>query len=265
LPISRSLIAVACVAGLLTLPSVAAAQGGKTALSHVIKTPKGSQLAVPITVRYRLDGKGKSLERSVLVTRLSIAARLPGGRLYRATEYQTVPGQARVKLEHHAFFSVRQTRVLRKALAAKQRIKVTVTSSLRADLDGDGRTDARASQRTVQVLARPSRPRSGKPSPALRGEDPCGALRLSTAVCTNVTGTVFTARHLWDVTNGLSIPCPSAFPVATETVRVRTRSSRFTATVWSRNARAQVQVTDLNAGGHPVTYAPVVACTVRPG
>jgi len=263
LPISRPLIALACAAGLLTLPSMATAQGGRTAISHVVKTEKGKQLAVPITVRYRLDGKGKSLERSVLVTRLSIAARLPGGRVYRATEFQTVPGQARVKVQHHAFFSVRQTRVLRKALAAKQRIKVTVTSSLRADLDGDGRTDARSSERTVQVLARPSRPRSGAPNAALRGDDPCGALRQSAAACTNVTGPVFTARHLWDVTNGLSIPCPSAFPVATETVRVRSRTARFSATVWSRGARAQIQVTDYNASGHPVTYTPVVACTVR--
>ncbi len=101
MPYSRTIAAVACIAGLLALPAAASAAKPKSAKSHVIKTPKGNQLAVPITVRYKLDGKGKSLKRSTLKTRVTGAAKLPDGRVLRASETRRTPGKASVKIEHH--------------------------------------------------------------------------------------------------------------------------------------------------------------------
>ncbi len=119
LSLSRTSIAVFCIAGLIALPAAAGAQKKpKTATSHVIKTPRGNQLAVPITVRYRLEGK--SLDDSRLTTRVNVAARLPGGRVLRAAETRTLPGKVRGKVEQHPFFSVSRTRELRRALAGPQ-------------------------------------------------------------------------------------------------------------------------------------------------
>ena len=76
MPYARTIAAVVCIAGLLAVPAAASAAKSKSAKSHVVKTPKGNQLAVPITVRYKLDGKGKSLKRSTLKTRVTAAAKL---------------------------------------------------------------------------------------------------------------------------------------------------------------------------------------------
>ncbi len=181
MPLARTVIAVACIAGLLTLPAAAGAQKGKFATSHVIKTPKGNQLAVPVTVNYRLDGKGQSLKRSRLTTRVAVAAKLPGGGVLRAVEKRTVPGKARVKVEHHPFFSVRETRVLRRALAAGPRVKVTVASSLSADLDGDGKSDARSARKSKQTLARPTRREIARAGPAPRGRESRAACSAAAA------------------------------------------------------------------------------------
>lgn len=263
MPFSRTLIAIACTAGLIALPAAATgAKKPKTAQSHVIKTAKGNQLAVPITVRYTL--KGKSLDRSRLTTRTAIAARLPGGRVVRAVEKRTIPGKARVKVEHHPFFGVRHTRVLRKALNAGQTVKLTVANSLTADVDGDGDTDARTNETSSQVLAKPSRPRAGSPANALRGDDPCGVLNLAEAVCRNVAAPVWQASHLW-ARKTSTITCPAAFPVATETARYRTTSQRFTPAVMSDGTRAQVTLIDDNVRGHPLAYTATVACTATRG
>ena len=93
LPYARTIAAIACIAGLLAVPAAATAAKPKSANSHVIKTPKGNQLAVPITVRYKLDGKGKSLKRSTLKTRVTGAAKLADGRVLRATENRRSPGR----------------------------------------------------------------------------------------------------------------------------------------------------------------------------
>ena len=156
MPHSRIIAAVACIAGLLAVPAAASAAKPKSAKSHVVKTPKGNQLAVPITVRYKLDGKGKSLNRSTLATRVTGAAKLPGRARAARHRVPAHAGKASEKLEHHVFYSVRQTKILRKALAAKQQVKLTVASALLADLDGDGTTDARTTQKTTQVLRAPT-------------------------------------------------------------------------------------------------------------
>ena len=185
---------------------------------------------MPVTVNYRLDGKGQSLKRSRLTTRVAVAAKLPGGRVLRAVEKRTVPGKARVKVEHHPFFSVGETRVLRKALAAGPRVKVTVASSLSADLDGDGKSDARSARKSKQILARPTPERSPAPVPHQEGENPCGVLGLSSATCTNVTGPIWTATHFWDAAE-TAITCPSGFPFATGSVSTKTSSPRYAQSV----------------------------------
>ena len=96
-----------------------------------------------------------------------------------------------MKIEHHVFYSVRQTKILRKALAADAPVKLTVASSLQADLDGDGKTDARTTQKTAQVLAAPTAEKSPRAVSHQQGNDPCGVLGLSASTCSNVTG-----RHL---------------------------------------------------------------------
>lgn len=262
----RTLVVLTCLAALAALPAAAGAQKKpKSAISHVIKTPKGSQLAVPITVRYRLNGKGKSLKRSRLSTRLAVAARLPGGRVLRARETRTLPGAARVRIEHHPFFSVRQTRVLRRALAARRTVRLAVVSSLRADLDGDGDTDARSSQRSTQLLAPPTAPRSPAPLKHQQGNDPCGVLGQPATTCTNVTGTTWTARHFWASTNS-TITCPAAFPYSTGSVSTATSSKHYTQTVQqpgTSGATTQVTIIDDNVRGHPITYTPTAACSTQ--
>jgi len=263
LPLARTVFAVACIAGLLSLPAAAGAQNGKFATSHVIKTPAGSQLAVPVTVRYRLDGKGQSLKRSRLTTRVAVAARLPGGRVLRAVEKRTVPGKASVKVEHHPFFSARHTRVLRRALAAGPRIKVTVASSLDADLDGDGKSDARSARKSTQTLVRPTAERSPAAVPHQEGENPCGVLGLSSATCINVTGRIWTATHFWDFSD-TAIACPPGFPFATGSVSTKTSSRRYGQSVsitGPTDRTTLVQIEDGNVGGHPIAYTPTAACT----
>lgn len=269
MPFSRTIVAVACIAGLLTLPAAAGAAKDKSATSHVIKTPKGNQLAVPITVRYKLDGKGQSLEKSLLTTRVTTAAKLPGGRVLRAAESRRAPGKASVRIEHHVFFSVRQTRILRKALAARQKVKLAVASSLRADLDGDGTTDARSTQQSSQLLAAPTAETAPAPISHQQGSNPCGVLGLSSATCTNVTGSIFTARHFWDSAT-VSINCPSAYLYTSESVSTQTSSKHYTQTVATSGTSGgltQVMIIDDNVKGHPISYTPTVACTTtaQPG
>jgi len=266
LSFSRTSIAVACIAGLIALPGAAGAQKKpRTALSHVIKTPKGNQLAVPITVRYRLQGK--SLDGSILTTRVAIAARLPGGRVLRAVERRTVPGKARVEVEHHPFFSVRETRVLRRALAGSRPVKLAVASSLRADLGGDGDTDARSSRNSTQILDEPSGERSPAPVEHQQGDDPCGVIGQPAATCTNVTGATFTARHFWDSAR-VRIACPRAFPYTTGSVSTKTTSTRYSLTVTrpgTGGGRTDVTIIDDDVRGHPFAYTPTVACTTSRG
>ena len=71
---------------------------------------------MPVTVNYTLEGQSQTWIRSRLITRVAVAAELPGGGVLRAVERRNVPGKARVEVEHHPFFSVSQTRVLLKAL-----------------------------------------------------------------------------------------------------------------------------------------------------
>ncbi len=261
MPFSRTLPAIVCIAGLIALP--AAATGAKkreTAFSHVIKTSKGSQLAVPVTVRYRL--RGQRLDRSRLTTRTAIAARLPGGRVLRAVEKRQLPGTARVKVEHHPFFSVRQTRVLRKVLRSGRKVKLTVANSLTADTDGDGDIDARAKRAISQVLAKPSAPTAPAPTLHQEGNDPCGARGLSSAICRNVAGRTVTARHLW-ASSTVRITCPAAFPYPANSVSTATNSERYTQTVLypSGPTAASVRIIDDNPRGHPYAYTPTAACT----
>ena len=263
MPSSRTIAAIACIAGLLAVPAAANAAKPKSAISHVVKTPKGNQLVVPVTVRYKLDGKGKSLAKSSLSTRLTLAARLADGRVLRAAERRRTPGKARVKIEHHPFFSVRQTKILRKALAAKQPVKLAVASSLRADLDGDGTTDARTTQKTSQVLAAPTAERSPAPIKHQQGSNPCGVVGQPATTCTNVTGSTFSATHFWD-SGTVSINCPSAFPYTTGSVSTQTSSKRYTQSVTesgTTGGQTSVFITDDNVRGHPFTYTPTVACS----
>ncbi len=263
MPLAHTVIAVACIAGLLTLPAAAGAENGKFARSHVIKTPQGSQLAVPVTVNYRLDGKGQSLKRSRLTTRVAVAAKLPGGQVLRAVEKRTVPGRARVKVEHHPFFSVRETRLLRRALAGGPRVKVTVASSLQADLDGDGKSDARSARKIKQILAGPTAERSPAPVAHQDGENPCGALGLSSSTCANVTGRIWTATHFWDAAE-TAITCPPGFPFATGSVSTKTSSPRYAQSVivtGPADRTTRVRIEDDNVRGHPIAYTPTAACT----
>jgi len=261
LPLSRTLIVAPCIVGLLAFAAATEAQKGKTARSHLVKTPRGNQLAVPVTVNYTLEGG--NLDRSRLITRVAVAAKLPGGRVLRAVERRNVPGKARVEVEHHPFFSVSQTRVLLKALAGRRAVKATVSSSLRADLNGDGKTDARSSRQSSQVLASPTPARPAAPGKNQRGDDPCGVLKLTPATCTNVTGRAFTARHLWDSAS-VNITCPRTFPFSARSASTKTGSRRYTQTVGSVGAAGgvtEVTIVDDNVRGHPVTYTPTAACT----
>jgi len=263
LPFSRMLIALACIAGLIALPATATAakKKPKTAQSHVIKTSKGNQLAVPITVRYTL--KGKTLDRARLTTRTAIAAKLPGRRLLRAVETRQVPGKARVRVEHHPFFSVRHTRVLRKALNAGQTVKLTVASSSAVDVNGDGDIDDRSSQKSTQTLAAPTRPDTPVALKHQQGDDPCGVLGLTSATCQNVAGATFRSTHLWDGSQQ-DIACPAAFPYAANSVSTETTSKHYTQTtgvVGPTGGVTQVTIIDDNVSGHPITYAPTAACT----
>jgi hypothetical protein len=218
---------------------------------------------VPLTVRYKLDGKGKSLAKSSLTTRLSAAAKLPGGRVLRGVEKRRVPGKASVRIEHHLFFSVRETKILRKALAAEQPVKLAVASSLQADLDGDGTTDARTTQKSSQVLSAPTAAKSPAPLKHQQGNDPCGVLGLTSAACQNVTGSPFTATHLWD-SGQLLIVCGLAYPYATNSVSTQTTSKLYTQTTsvaGSRDHATRINIIDDNVRGHPYTYTPTAACT----
>ncbi|HEX5910399.1 MAG TPA: hypothetical protein VFY44_07890 [Thermoleophilaceae bacterium] len=263
MPYSRTIAAVACIAGLLAVPAATTAAKPKSAKSHVVKTPKGNQLAVPITVRYKLDGKGKSLKRSTLATRVTGAAKLPDGRVLRATETRRTPGKARVRIEHHVFYSVRQTKILRKALAAKQQVKLTVASALQADLDGDGKTDARTTQKTTQVLSAPTAEKSPPAVGHQQGNNPCGVLGLSSSICSNVSVGTWTAGHFWD-SKMWNFTCPSAFPYSAGSVSTQTSSKHYTQTAYTTgNADQTTQITiiDDNVRGHPISYTPTAACT----
>ena len=263
MPISRPLIVLAACVAALALPAAAMAQKGKTARSHVIKTPKGKQLAVPVTVRYQLDGKGKSLKGSRLTTRVAVRARLQGGRVVRAVEKRSVPGKARVKVEHHPFFSVAQTRVLRKALAAKQKVKLAVTSTNAADLNGDGKTDARSTQKSTLTLAAPSQPKSPAAVGHQQGSNPCGVLGLSSSTCSNVSAGTWNAGHLWD-SKTWNLDCPSAFPYSAGSVSTQTSSKHYTQTAnttGNADQTTQITIIDDNVRGHPISYTPTAACT----
>ncbi len=262
MPLSRSLFAIACTIGLAALLAAPAsgAKRGQKATSYLIKTPKGTQLAVPITVNYRLNGKGRSLDDSTLSARVSLAAKLPNGRVLRAAESRRLPGAAKVRIEHHLFFSAARSRILRKALAARQKVELSVISTLRADIGGDGKTDARTVGRSSLTMIRPKKPKAKKRSGRLTGDNPCGVLKLGAPACRNVTARARSAKHLWDA-NTFRVTCPADYPVASATVRTATTSRRFSQSVLTSGRRARVTVIDDNVSGHDYSYAPTVACT----
>lgn len=264
MPIARSLLiaAAACLAGTLVLPAAAGAASTK-AKSHVIATAKGKQLAVPITVRYKLDGKGKSLKQSTLTTRVTGAAKLESGRVLRGVEKRVTPGKANLRVEHHVFFSVRQTRVLRKALAARQKVKLAVTSATRIDLDGDGKPEARSTQKTTLTLTRPKPAKTPRAVGHQQGDDPCGVLGLSSATCTNVSAGTWNAGHFWD-SKTWNLNCPSAYPYSAGSVSTETSSKHYTQTAnttGNADQTTQITIIDDNVRGHPIAYTPTAACT----
>ena len=140
-----------------------------------------------------------------------------------------MPGRARVKVEHHPFFSVRETRVLRKALAARPRVKLAVASSLQADLDGDGKTDARSTQKSPQMLAAPDRRKSPAPLAHQQGDEP---LRRARAEQRHLQqrDRRGSGRPRTSGTAGAAVICPPAFPYATGSVSTQTNSKRYTQT-----------------------------------
>ena len=168
-----------------------------------------------------------------------------------------------MKIEHHVFYSVRQTKILRKALAADAPVKLAVASSLHADLDGDGKTDARTTQKSSQVLSAPTAEKSPAPLKHQQGDDPCGVLGLTSATCQNVTGSPFTATHFWD-SGQLAVVCGLAYPYATNSVSTQTNSKLYTQTtsvVGKRDHATRINIIDDNVSGHPYTYTPTLACT----
>jgi len=264
LPISRSLLVVviACLVGALAVPAATGA-AGKSARSHVITTPKGKQLAVPISARYKLNGKGKGLRRSILTTRVTAAAKLESGRVLRAVEKRSTPGKASLRIEHHVFFSVRQTRVLRKALAARQKVRLAVTSASSVDQNGDGRSEGRSTQKSTLTLSRPSKPKAPAAVGHQQGANPCGVLGLSSSTCSNVSAGTWDAGHFWD-SKTWNLDCPSAFPYSAGSVSTQTSSKHYTQTAnttGNADQTTQITIVDDNVRGHPIAYTPTAACT----
>ena len=263
MPFSRSLLVVviACLVGALAVPSAGAA--GKMARSHVITTPKGKQLAVPIGVRYKLNGKGKGLKQSVLTTRVTAAAKLESGRVLRGVEKRSTPGKANLRIEHHIFFTVRQTRVLRKALAARQKVRLAVTSASRVDQNGDGKAEGRSTQKSALTLSRPSKPKAPAAVGHQQGANPCGVLGLSSSACSNVSAGTWNAGHFWD-SKTWNLDCPSAFPYSAGSVSTQTSSKHYTQTAnttGNADQTTQITIIDDNVRGHPISYTPTAACT----
>ncbi len=143
-----------------------------------------------------------------------------------------------------------------------------MASALRADLDGDGKTDARTTQKTTQVLSAPTAEKSPAPIKHQQGNDPCSVVGQPAATCTNVTGSTFTATHFWD-SGTVNIDCPSAFPYTTGSVSTQTSSKHYTQLVTesgTTGGQTSVSIVDNNVRGHPITYTPTVACsTIQSG
>ena len=144
-----------------------------------------------------------------------------------------------------------------------------MASSLRADLDGDGNTDARTTQKTTQVLAAPTAEKSPAPIKHQQGNDPCSVVGQPAATCTNVTGSTFTATPLLGQRHG-EHRLPERVPVhdrlGEHPDQLEALHADWSPSPGPPEGRRASHIVDDNVRGHPIAYTPTVACsTIQSG
>jgi hypothetical protein len=171
------------------------------------------------------------------------------------------------RLEHHLFFSRKESRRIRSALRRKQ-VRFSASTTYSVDRDGDGQSDA-----TARDLLQDASPTQVTP-PASGGtdlgevSDPCSKAD-NPSVCQNVPSLTETATHFWD-TVALSPNCPAGTQVIDYTPEVAP-SEVFPYRIDSDPASSDRHTTDLFESPilkvtddnlhHPVRWTAIYACT----
>ena len=236
LPLARTFIAVACIAG-LPAAAAAGAQKGKFATSHVIKTPAGSQRGRAGHSELQARRQGSELE--------AVPAHHSRRRPRQAARRPGTAGSGEADRARQGTREVRAPPVLLRqryqgaAQCARRRAADQGDRGVIAERRPGRRRQGqrpRSARKSKQTLARPTAEKSPAAVAHQEGENPCGVLGLSSATCTNVTGPVWTATHFWDAAD-TAITCPSGFPFATGSVSTKTSSPRYAQSVIVAEAR----------------------------
>jgi len=244
------LVTTASAAAVTPAPRIALPTG-----AHLIATPSGTRLAVAVPVDYRLAGVTTQVPRTALDAEARAVAVLPNGtKLTAAPDRRRTAGASFTGVEHHLFFTPRQTRTLRAAHGVRLRVtaRATVTPV-------GGASSAATATRTVALPRVTAAADSTAGSSHAQGDDPCQYYGLP--VCTNVSGDTWSAHHFW-ASHSFTIACPSGSSHATQDTTVVTSSSRYSETTYENGNGDGVLITiiDDNIRHHPWTYTPWTAC-----
>jgi len=223
--------------------------------AHLVSTPSGTKLAVAVRVDYRLGDVTVSVPRAALDAEARAVAVLPNGtRLTAAPDRRRTGGASITGIEHHLFFTPKQTRTLR----AAHRVRLRVTARATVTPVG-GAPAAATATRTVALPRVTAAAGSTAGSSHAQGDDPCQYYGLP--VCTNVSGNTWSAHHFW-ASHSFTIECPSGSSHATQDTTVVTGSSRYSETTYENGNGDGVLITiiDDNIRHHPWTYTPWTAC-----
>jgi len=258
--VSHRLLLAAVGASLLVTTTSAAAATPAPRIdpasgAHLVATPAGTQLAVAVPVDYRLGDVTAQVPRAALDAEARAVAVLPNGtKLTAVPDRRRTAGASVTSVEHHLFFTPKQTRTLRAARGVRLRVTAQATVT-----PVGGSPKPLTATRTVALPRVTAAASSTAGSSHAQGNDPCQYYGLP--VCTNVGGDTWSAHHFW-ASHSFTIECPSGSSHATQDTTVVTSSSRYSETTYENGDGDGVLITiiDDNIRHHPWTYTPWTAC-----
>lgn len=212
--------------------------------AYLVGTEEGQRLALSIPVRARPAAAGRT------TVRLRATVRLPNGANLRPTP-STRQHADRAAVDHVVLFSPASTRRLTRMAVPP---KVTIRAFAALDEDGDGAAEVLSDP--MAVVTTVPRPRRRPPEPStgtMAGGDPCGAA----PGCVVVSGAPWAAPHRWS-TYAWRLACPTG--TTPGAVALDAGAAAYVASSVVVGGAAWVEVTDDGLAGHPVSFAPSVAC-----
>jgi hypothetical protein len=241
-------------------------QIGGHAVSNLVQTPSGKQLAVSVPVRYHRFG-GKKGGSAMLALRMAV--KLPGGAVLKGkVDRRGVGARGATRVEHHVFFSRTQTRRLLPALqgVAQPSPAVEVNVTQRYDANGDDKPDGKVQAAETLLLPEPTAPEEEAEKQEgfghALGNDPCFYFEIFQP-CYSLEGSTFTSHYLFELRTIDFPDCPPVYPIATENVTMDTDSKHYTSNAfsnWGEPPELNITIGDDNLHGHPYYYTPYEAC-----